>query len=117
MEKAARTNNDIVFMRLDRELNQLIVDAARNDYAARAMKFLQGLSRRFWYMHYRMTADLPLCARLHAKHALAILVEHLGDNQRAIKLVEPFMKNVVANLDNDWRLTGGEIDEALAALK
>jgi Family of unknown function (DUF6166) len=49
--------------------------------------------------------------------ALAILVEHLGDNQRAINLVEPFMKNVVANLDNDWRLTGGEIDEALAALK
>ena len=49
--------------------------------------------------------------------ALAILVEHLGDNQRAIKVVEPFMKKVVANLDNDWRLTGGEIDVALAALK
>ena len=27
--------------------------------------------------------------------ALAILVEHLGDNQRALNLVEPFMKNVV----------------------
>jgi len=50
-------------------------------------------------------------------HHADALVEHLGDNQRAIKLVEPFMKNVVANLDNDWRLTGGEIDEALAALK
>jgi hypothetical protein len=49
--------------------------------------------------------------------ALAILVEHLGDNQRAIRLAEPFMKKVVANLDNDWRLTGGEIDEALAALR
>ena len=49
--------------------------------------------------------------------ALAILVEHLGDNQRAIRLAEPFMKKVVANLDNDWRLTGGEIDEALAALQ
>ena len=49
--------------------------------------------------------------------ALAILVEHLGDNQRAIRLAEPFMKKVIANLDNDWRLTGREIDEALAALQ
>ena len=36
------------------------------------MKLLQGLSRRFWYMHYRAAADLPLCARLHANEARAI---------------------------------------------
>jgi DNA-binding FadR family transcriptional regulator len=36
------------------------------------MRLLQGLSRRFWYMHYRMAADLPLCARLHADQARAI---------------------------------------------
>ena len=36
------------------------------------MKLLQGLSRRFWYMHYREAADLPLCARLHANQARAI---------------------------------------------
>lgn len=72
MDQAAKANDDINFMRLDRELNQLIIDAAHNDYAARAMKLLQGLSRRFWYMHYREAADLPLCARLHANQARAI---------------------------------------------
>ena len=36
------------------------------------MKLLQGLSRRFWYMHYREAADLPVCARLHANQARAI---------------------------------------------
>ncbi|MFN3657974.1 MAG: GntR family transcriptional regulator [Pseudolabrys sp.] len=72
MDKAAKANDDIAFMRLDRELNQLIIEAAHNDYAARAMKLLQGLSRRFWYMHYRDAADLPLCARLHANQARAI---------------------------------------------
>jgi hypothetical protein len=41
--------------------------------------------------------------------ALAILFDHLGDNVRAIALSEPFMKDVVANLDNDWRLTGDEV--------
>jgi hypothetical protein len=45
--------------------------------------------------------------------ALAILVDHLGDNARAIALAEPFMKNVVANLDNDWTLTSAEIDAAI----
>jgi DNA-binding GntR family transcriptional regulator len=72
MDQAAKTNDDIAFMRLDREFNQLMIEAAHNDYAARSMKLLQGLSRRFWYMHYRAAADLPLCARLHANQARAI---------------------------------------------
>jgi DNA-binding GntR family transcriptional regulator len=72
MDQAAKRNDDIAFMRLDRGLNQLMVEAAHNDYATRSMKLLQGLSRRFWYMHYREAADLPLCARLHANQAREI---------------------------------------------
>lgn len=72
MDRASRTNDDIAFMRLDRDLNQLIVEAAHNEYAARTMRSLQGLSRRFWYLHYKQAADLPLCARLHAAQAHAI---------------------------------------------
>jgi len=49
--------------------------------------------------------------------ALAILVDHLGDNDRAVRLAEPFMKAVVANLDNDWQLTGAEIDAAIRGLE
>ena len=48
--------------------------------------------------------------------ALALLVEHLRDNQRAIRLSEPFMREVVANLDNDWVLRSDEIDRAVAAI-
>jgi len=72
MERAADDDDDITFMRLDRELNQMMIGAAHNDYAARSMRLLGGLSRRFWYMHYRETADLPLCARLHAEQSRAI---------------------------------------------
>jgi hypothetical protein len=46
--------------------------------------------------------------------ALAILADHLGDNDRAIQQSEDFMKTVVANLDNDWTLTTQNIDDALA---
>jgi hypothetical protein len=42
--------------------------------------------------------------------ALAILFEQLGDKDRAIKLSEPFMKKVIANLDNDWTLAGDEVE-------
>ncbi len=49
--------------------------------------------------------------------ALAILVEHTGDPSKAIRLSEPFMKAVVANLDNDWTLTGAEIDTALQSIE
>src|SRR6266571_5494868 len=45
--------------------------------------------------------------------ALAILYDHLGDKERAIALSEPFMKTVVANFDNDWTLTGAQIDSFL----
>lgn len=42
--------------------------------------------------------------------ALAILFDYLGDKGRAIALSQPFMKAVVANMDNDWVLTSAEID-------
>ena len=49
--------------------------------------------------------------------ALAILADYLGDNARAIRLSEPFMKQVVANLDNDWLLTGAEVDAAVRSIE
>ena len=45
--------------------------------------------------------------------ALAILYDHLGDKDRAIKLSEPFMRKVIADLDNDWTLTEEEIERAI----
>jgi hypothetical protein len=45
--------------------------------------------------------------------ALAILYDHLGDKEQAIRLSEPFMKKVVADLDNDWVLTSEDIDRAI----
>jgi DNA-binding GntR family transcriptional regulator len=91
MDRAAKTSNDIAFMRLDRELNNLVLEAAHNDYAARSMKLLQGLSRRFWYMHYREAADLPLCARLHANQARAIAK---GDSEAAARASDKLMDYV-----------------------
>jgi hypothetical protein len=49
--------------------------------------------------------------------ALAILYDHLGDKERAIRLSEAFMKSVVADLDNDWTLTGADVERAIARIQ
>ena len=48
--------------------------------------------------------------------ALALLVDHLGDKDKAKAAVEPFMQAVVANFGNEWEMTSADLDEALAAL-
>ena len=45
--------------------------------------------------------------------ALALLLEHLRDKARALRLADPFMREVVANLDNDWVLQSSDIDRAI----
>ncbi len=45
--------------------------------------------------------------------ALAILVQHIGDNDRALTLCEDFMLRVVANFGNEWEMTSNDIDTAL----
>jgi hypothetical protein len=45
--------------------------------------------------------------------ALAILVDHLRDNERAIRWSEPFMRRVIANLDNEWQLSSADLDDAV----
>jgi hypothetical protein len=41
----------------------------------------------------------------------------LGDPARALRLSEPFMKKIVANLDNDWTLSGAEVDAAVKSIE
>ena len=51
-----------------------------------------------------------------AQLALALLADHLGDDARALRLYQPFMRAVVTDLDNSWELTSAEIDAALKAI-
>ena len=72
MDRSAAIEDDVAFMRQDRSLNLMMAKACRNEYAQKSMGLMHGLSRRFWYMHYKEVLDLPLCARLHANLSRAI---------------------------------------------
>ena len=79
-ERAARTDDDKSFMRVDREFNELCLAAVRNEFAAGAMRLMNTLSRRFWFHHYKQAADMPETAKLHADIARAIAA---GDEKAA----------------------------------
>ena len=81
-EQAARVNHDVSFMRVDRDFNVLCSTASHNEFAANAMSLLHSLSRRFWYLHNKQSANMPLTAKLHADIARAIAA---GDEERAAK--------------------------------
>ena len=47
------------------------------------------------------------------QRSLALLADHFGDDPKAMEHCEGFMVDVVANLDNYWRLSSEDIDEAM----
>jgi DNA-binding FadR family transcriptional regulator len=93
MRRASDQADDMTFMRLDRDLNDLVSQAARNEFAARAMGLMHGLSRRFWYQHYREAGDLPLSARLHADLAEAIAARDADKAGQASDLLIDYIES------------------------
>lgn len=99
-ERSAKANDDTTFMRTDREFNSLCSEATHNHFAAGAMSLMHSLSRRFWYIHYKQAADMPVIAKLHADIARAIadadeeLAARASD--RLIDEIEKFTRETVS---------------------
>jgi DNA-binding GntR family transcriptional regulator len=89
--RSARARDDVSFLRIDREFNELCLAAARNEFAATAMGLMNSMSRRFWFLHFRQAADLPVTARLHANLAQAIAD---GDEEQAAHSVDALLDNI-----------------------
>jgi DNA-binding GntR family transcriptional regulator len=99
-EASAKTGDAVGFMRCDRGFNELCVAAARNEFAAGSMSLMSSLSRRFWFLHYRQAADLPLTATLHAAiaHAIARGDEEAAGaaSDRLLDTIEQFTRATVS---------------------
>ncbi len=91
--RAADRNDSKSFLRADKRFNDLGLQAARNEFAAGAIGLMHGLSRRFWYLHYRQAADLPETARLHANVAGAIAA---ADADAAALALDALLDNIEA---------------------
>lgn len=77
----AMVDGDVLrFLRYHYDIKRFIAACARNPYAASAVKATHAMSRRFYFLHYRIAHDLPVAARHHANVIRAIA---LGDETAA----------------------------------
>lgn len=93
MRIASQDSDGEAFLELDRKFNKLVIKAGRNEYASSVMKLMQGLSRRFWFAHYKRFANLPETALLHA-----IIAQHIaeGKSEEAMSDLDTLLDNVEA---------------------
>ncbi|MGB0684216.1 MAG: GntR family transcriptional regulator [Magnetovibrionaceae bacterium] len=79
-EAAAEDGSSTAFLRHEKHLSALITDAAGNEFAAKTMALMRGLSRRFWYRHFGRVASLETSSAHYAALARAIAS---GDGRQA----------------------------------
>jgi DNA-binding GntR family transcriptional regulator len=88
-----------LFLRCDRQLDELLEDASDNAYLVRALAPLHAHCRRLWYLH-RGQLDLAEAARLHAGLAATVAA---GDGSGAIRSLNGIigtLENLVGGLDD-----------------
>lgn len=83
----------------DKECFSLMIEAAGNEFAARALSSVKGLSRRFWVLHKSEHGDEHKMVRLHAQVAKAIAQGNEDEAEAAVNdlidYVEQFTLKVI----------------------
>lgn len=69
----AMVDGDVLrFLRYHYDIKKFIAACARNPFAASAITPTHAMSRRFYFLHYRVAHDLPVAAKHHANVIRAI---------------------------------------------
>ncbi|MCK5571701.1 MAG: GntR family transcriptional regulator [Bacteroidetes bacterium] len=97
MRKAATRQDMSEFMRVDRELDQILEEAAQNPFAAHASAPLHIHCRRLWYT-YRHDREISRAAKLHNKLITAVA---RGNESAAAKASD----NIIGYLEEFTRKT------------
>jgi DNA-binding GntR family transcriptional regulator len=85
--------DDVTFARWDNRLTYLEFEASQNEFAAKAMGLMHGLSRRFWAKYHRRYANILETAAAHANLAEKIAA---GDTAAAAAASDELLDNIVA---------------------
>ena len=65
--KRCKNNDNDKFIKLDKEMNDLLAISCDNEFLRRSMRLVSGLSRRFWfYRNLKNLNDLTVIAELHS---------------------------------------------------
>lgn len=98
MRAAAEIGDANAYMRIDKDLDALIAEAARSPYATRAVEPLQALIRRAWY-HFERQDDLVPAAGFHMAFAQALAAGDIAASVAASDALMLHLRNgLVATL-------------------
>ncbi len=86
------------FLRLDRQLDELIDDCAGNPFASRALAPLRSHSRRFWFFHRRQV-QLSDAIAAHAQLARLVARRDANGAQKASDASISVLERLVTGLD------------------
>ncbi|MDP4026373.1 GntR family transcriptional regulator [Methylobacterium sp. NEAU 140] len=92
MREASRTDDYLLFLRVDHRFNQFVAMTSANRHLIKAIMPIHALARRFWYMHYR-PYDLPTAATLHAVIMEAIAAGDAAAAGRASDMLLDYVEN------------------------
>lgn len=84
LKKLSLPSEQVKMTEFDIECFSLLIAAADNKFATRAMTSVKGISRRFWILHQERYGDL---ARMSDAHAAVALAVSAGDVEKAGKAV------------------------------
>lgn len=98
--RAAGEKDDLLFMRVDKEFNELVIQAARNEFAEKAIRLMSGLSRRFFYSNYKDLVDLNQTAVLHAEIAEQISEKNTAKAEQASDALMDHIVDLTRNAMN-----------------
>ena len=90
--KRCKNNDNDKFIKLDKEMNDLLAISCDNEFLRRSMRLVSGLSRRFWfYRNLKNLNDLTVIAELHSAVCDSICK---GDQLNAEKKTEKLMNYI-----------------------
>ena len=88
---ASGSGNQVAMTELDARSFAVLIEAADNQFAARSLKSVKGLSRRFWVLNQERYGDIERMAKAHAGVARAV---GQGDANTATKAVDDLIDYV-----------------------
>lgn len=109
LQAAAPTHEGVHFVRLLRDVHEVLTEAADNEFLTSVMDRIHVLSRRFWYAYHDRSRRLGNSAVLHSKRLLETAE---GDVERA----QAACDELVADIESKVREAIGAATEARGSM-
>lgn len=91
VEDAAAIGEGALYLRVVREIQTLLCEAARNEFLYDSMMSIYALSRQFTYIYYKQAGSLARAAAIHAAVLRAVAARDQAAAAAAVHRVEQYL--------------------------